>query len=51
MVSFTYAVIDAATYVPVPKDPPYKMHLPTKCREFYDTGTDEWCECMQVGRK
>lgn len=26
-------------------------HLPTKCRQYYNTGTDQWIECMGVGRK
>ena len=26
-------------------------HLPTKCRQFLNNGTDQWIECMGVGRK
>ena len=27
------------------------FHLPTKCAEFYNNGTDEWVNCMGVGYK
>ena len=27
------------------------VHLPSKCAEFYDSGTDEWKECMLVEEK
>jgi hypothetical protein len=25
--------------------------LPQSCRQFYNNGTDQWIECMGVGRK
>ena len=28
-----------------------RVHLPTKCKEFYNDGTDRWVECMGVGYK
>ena len=28
-----------------------REHLPSKCKEYYDTGTVEWAECMGVERK
>lgn len=28
-----------------------RVHLPTKCRPFYNDGTDRWIECMGVGYK
>jgi cell division protein FtsL len=28
-----------------------RTHLPTKCSEYYDNGTEEWQECMLVEKK
>lgn len=28
-----------------------REHLPTKCAPYYNDGTDQWIECMGVGRK
>ena len=27
------------------------VHLPTKCRPYYNDGTDNWINCMGVGKK
>ena len=27
------------------------VHLPTKCAPYYHLSTDEWIECLLVGRK
>ena len=46
------AVVDTARIAhetkPVPKPAVEKVHLPSKCRALYDSGTDEWKNCMQV---
>lgn len=26
-------------------------HLPSKCRQYYNNGTDQWIDCMGVGPK
>lgn len=26
-------------------------HLPSVCQQYYNNGTDQWIECMGVGRK
>lgn len=28
-----------------------RVHLPTKCRPYYNDGTDRWIDCMGVGYK
>jgi sensor domain CHASE-containing protein len=28
-----------------------RVHLPSKCREFYNTSTDEWQRCMMVEKR
>ena len=28
-----------------------RVHLPSKCNEFYNTGTDEWQRCMMVEKR
>jgi hypothetical protein len=36
---------------PVAVEKAERVHLPTKCRKFYNDGTDRWIECMGVGYK
>lgn len=40
---------ETAEREPVPLEE--RIHLPTKCKEFYNDGTDRWIECMGVGYK
>ena len=28
-----------------------RIHLPSKCAEYYNTGTDDWVRCMYVEYK
>ena len=28
-----------------------EFHLPSKCKEYYNTGTDEWQRCMLVEKR
>ena len=55
LVAITYAVFDtlgqATGTVSASYSSNTSIHLPTKCAEFYNSGTDEWKECMQVGYK
>jgi hypothetical protein len=52
---FTIAVLDAV-YPPNVLERGVKttrnaIHLPTKCKEYYSLGTDEWNKCMGVEKK
>lgn len=30
---------------------PTSVHLPSVCAQYYNDGTDDWIECMGVGKK
>jgi hypothetical protein len=48
--SFTYTPSNIEVFDEI-KVKVERVHLPTKCRPLYNNGTDEWIECMGVGRK
>lgn len=52
-ISFAYAVIDTASAIQenVKKEPNRISQLPSECEKYYNSGTDEWKDCMGVGYK
>ena len=55
LVSFTYAVLETASDsqdIQVKDQQKQEVNtLPQKCAPFYNNGTDDWIECMGVGKK
>jgi hypothetical protein len=52
-VAFAYAILDATSKnvkCCIVKDNA-SVHLPSKCKEYYNSGTDEWSKCMLVEAK
>ena len=51
-VFFTYAIVDTAqAVVNVMEHHERVNNRPVKCKEYYNSGTNEWVECMGVGYK
>ena len=50
MVAFTAKQV-IVHYQVVPSTTVSDCNLPCKCAPYYNLGTDEWIECMGVGRK
>lgn len=36
---------------PAPREKDWSDHLPTKCAQYYNDGTERWINCMGVGYK
>ena len=45
------AIVRAAMSEPPVIKPIVRRHLPSECAQFYNDDTDQWVECMGVGKR